>query len=411
MDAEPEPEMEQTMEAEAEPELDLRTLTLEDLRDYYTTNRNADTAMAQTISLATRPVHNANSGRREGFHSTGKPANFSGVKIRSDVTVTHKSWEEEWEGNSGCANGMAGAKQRLLEEGYKIDYDGVRCIVPNLLYISPPEWAQDVANLTNAGITHVINLSGKGPKASQEEGAVEPEGGWPVEPEWPNPAEEQFQEGENYLHICRDPDEITSMLQSTRSLDLDTDVMEYVRPAVEFLKAKSKIPTFTGCLVHSGCDTSSRASAVVLGWLIQESDLGLCEAYALLTNNKIDAQLHRSFFQQLLKMSEKLLGAGAHRKAAKKEEMAGAWGDRWEPEKTTWGEGGEGFKGIDMPTADEPGFFKIKAFHRCIHEGPTGKCHMDETPNPTGGVPDGLCDLHRPDPEEATKSTKKKKKR
>ena len=36
---------------------------------------------------------------------------------------------------------------------------------------------------------------------------------------------------------------------------------EYVRPAVEFLKAKSKIPTFTGCLVHSGCDTSSRCTA------------------------------------------------------------------------------------------------------------------------------------------------------
>ena len=87
----------------------------------------------------------------------------------------------------------------------------------------------------------MINLSGKGPKASQEEGAVEPEGGWPVEPEWPNPAEQQFVEGDNYLHICRvrlpqpgsalsqmgcqDPDEITSMLQSTRSLDLDTDVM------------------------------------------------------------------------------------------------------------------------------------------------------------------------------------------
>ena len=60
-----------------------------------------------------------------------------------------------------------------------------------------------IAACRNAGITHVINLSGKGPKASQEEGAVEPEGGWPVEPEWPNPAEEQFQEGENYLHICR----------------------------------------------------------------------------------------------------------------------------------------------------------------------------------------------------------------
>ena len=57
--------------------------------------------------------------------------------------------------------------------------------------------------LRKAGITHVINLSGKGPKASQEEGAVEPEGGWPVEPEWPNPAEQQFVEGDNYLHICR----------------------------------------------------------------------------------------------------------------------------------------------------------------------------------------------------------------
>merc|ERR1712192_333818 len=123
----------------------------------------------------------------------------------------------------------------------------------------------------------------------------------------------------------------------------DTDVQEYVKPAVEFLKQKCKIPSFTGCLLHSGTHDDCRTSAVALGWLIQESDLPISEAFGVLTNNKINATLHRSFFQQLLHFSEKLLGPGVYRKASAKAERSGAWGDRWEPAKTSWGEAGEGF--------------------------------------------------------------------
>ena len=57
-------------------------------------------------------------------------------------------------------------------------------------------------------------------------------------------------------------------MAATAYCALSSALQEYVQPAVEFLKAKSKIPTFTGCLVHAGCDTSSRFTGAAAAELV-----------------------------------------------------------------------------------------------------------------------------------------------
>jgi len=116
--------------------------------------------------------------------------------------------------------------------------------------------------------------------------------------------------------------------------------------------------------VHSNDWNDCRVVAVCVGYMIQECDMSFQRALGAVYDGQLHAFIHRSFFRQLLLMSEKLLGPTKPRKNSKKYLKDGNWGERWEPKKTPWGEGSEGFVGVEIPTEDNLGYFKIKVARR-----------------------------------------------
>eukprot|EP00658_Telonema_sp_P-2_P085816 TRINITY_DN9860_c0_g1_i4.p1 TRINITY_DN9860_c0_g1~~TRINITY_DN9860_c0_g1_i4.p1 ORF type:complete len:420 (+),score=99.43 TRINITY_DN9860_c0_g1_i4:130-1389(+) len=388
------------MEEMLEETVRVRQMSLSEMRDYYGETYTDQNALMATRKLVVEPKFSSNPGRRSGFHSTGQVVKFTGIKTTdvNDIMPTHTSYKHQWPGEEAAPSdaGRGWDKEiaiprEPLSDMAKYDITGAdgkpRCLIENLLYISNAKVAQNLEGLQARGISHIINVTGF---VNKQDG----------DPKWPNPFPEDFIEGQNYLHICRCRDTIANKEQSSRLLDLDTNLKEcYLEPVVDFIKAAQATDGFGGVLIHSGAQSIMKAAALCIGYLILELNFNFTQAYGLVLNAKLDAHPHRSYMRQLMLLSDEIQGCPSKpRKLSQKHLKNQAWGTRWEPYSDRFGEPAHHFDGVSVPTSEEPDYFKIKAFTRCIFVGASGSCINDETDPPHGQLRDGFCDVHRPKP-------------
>jgi len=289
----------------------------------------------------------------EGLKARGLTKEAAGIKAGTVAGNELPFYE-------GLLQPVGKSKDPDLAELDVLGGDGrVRCIVPGLLYIAPLKVARRLESVQSSGISHIVNLTGFRELEEQPEataGAIKTLPAVSDEPEFPNPFPDVFkEEDQQYLHVCRPPDSIFNETMCSLTIDDDTQILSYTTPVNTFINNARRTKGFGGVLVHD-VDSLSKAPMVCMAYLIQFEMKPYPEAYAMVMGSMITAQPHRSWMRQLNKLSEQNHGAGKTIKNRKKAIKDGSWGAPWKPET-------EDFVGVEVPTAENPGYLRIQAFY------------------------------------------------